>query len=258
MMIDGAAATATAAEAVIATAAEAGTTAAARAVTAATTLTGGGGDRGGGGGGDRYGGGGGGRYGGGGGGGYGAAAARGGGGYGGGGGGYGGSRYDSSRDAGRNWRDRELGGARGGATHLGPHPRHGGGQGELPVLLQDRRVPPRRPVLAPAPQAALLADDDRAAHVPEPGVADRGGRRQPSQLDPKKVQEEFDEFYEEVYDELAGYGEIEELNACENLGDHMVGNVYASSPTRSTRTRRSRRSSAASTRAGRSSASSRP
>ena len=27
-------------------------------------------------------------------------------------------RYSSSRDAGRNWRDRELGGARGGATHL--------------------------------------------------------------------------------------------------------------------------------------------
>ena len=26
--------------------------------------------------------------------------------------------------------------------------------------------------------------------------------------------------------ELAGYGEIEELNVCENLGDHMVGNVY--------------------------------
>jgi hypothetical protein len=80
---------------------------------------GGGGDRyGGGGGGDRYGGGGGYR-GGGGGGGYGGGPPRGGGGgYGGGGGGYGGSRYDSSRDAGRNWRDRELGGARGGATHL--------------------------------------------------------------------------------------------------------------------------------------------
>ena len=42
----------------------------------------------------------------------------------------------------------------------------------------------------------------------------------------RQVQEEFDEFYEEVYDELAGYGEIEELNVCENLGDHMVGNVY--------------------------------
>ena len=58
---------------------------------------------------------------------------------------------------------------------------------------------------------------------PASQIAAAGG--DPSQLDPKKVQEEFDEFYEEVYDELAGYGEIEELNVCENLGDHMVGNV---------------------------------
>ena len=59
---------------------------------------------------------------------------------------------------------------------------------------------------------------------PASQIAAAGG--DPSQLDPKKVQEEFDDFYEEVYDELAGYGEIEELNVCENLGDHMVGNVY--------------------------------
>ena len=145
----------------------------------------------------------------------------------------------SSRDAGRNWRDRELGGARGGAA-LAPHPRHGGGQGELPVLLQDRRAPPRRPVLAPAPQAALLANDDRAAvYRTRRRIAAAGG--DPSQLDPKKVQEEFDEFYEEVYDELAGYGEIEELNACENLGDHMQA---APTKVRRRGARRTRRSSA--------------
>ena len=63
-----------------------------------------------------------------------------------------------------------------------------------------------------------------------PASQDRDGTNaggDPSRpADPKKVQEEFDEFYEEVYDELAGYGEIEELNVCENLGDHMVGNAY--------------------------------
>lgn len=59
---------------------------------------------------------------------------------------------------------------------------------------------------------------------PASQIAAAGG--DPSQLDPKKVQEEFDDFYEEVYDELAKFGEIEELNVCENLGDHMVGNVY--------------------------------
>jgi len=30
-----------------------------------------------------------------------------------------------------------------------------------------------------------------------------------------------------VYDELMKFGDVEELNICENLGDHMVGNVYA-------------------------------
>lgn len=59
---------------------------------------------------------------------------------------------------------------------------------------------------------------------PASQIAAAGG--DPSQLDEKKVQEEFDDFYEEVFDELAKHGEIEELNVCENLGDHMVGNVY--------------------------------
>ncbi|KAI1714346.1 RNA recognition motif domain-containing protein [Ditylenchus destructor] len=46
----------------------------------------------------------------------------------------------------------------------------------------------------------------------------------------KKNEEEqrhFDEFYEEVFTELEEkYGPVEELNVCENIGEHMVGNVY--------------------------------
>uniref|UniRef100_A0A915E1W7 Splicing factor U2af 38 kDa subunit n=1 Tax=Ditylenchus dipsaci TaxID=166011 RepID=A0A915E1W7_9BILA len=46
----------------------------------------------------------------------------------------------------------------------------------------------------------------------------------------KKNEEErrhFDEFYEEVFTELEkAYGPVEELNVCENIGEHMVGNVY--------------------------------
>ena len=34
------------------------------------------------------------------------------------------------------------------------------------------------------------------------------------------------DFYEDVFEELAQYGEIENLNVCDNLADHMVGNVY--------------------------------
>lgn len=41
-----------------------------------------------------------------------------------------------------------------------------------------------------------------------------------------EIQADFDLFYEDMYLELAKYGEIEELNICDNIGDHLVGNVY--------------------------------
>lgn len=34
--------------------------------------------------------------------------------------------------------------------------------------------------------------------------------------------EEFEDFYEEVFEELSKFGEVEELHVCDNLGDHMV------------------------------------
>lgn len=40
-------------------------------------------------------------------------------------------------------------------------------------------------------------------------------------------QNEFDKFYEEVFDELSSsYGPIEELHVCDNVCEHMLGNVY--------------------------------
>ena len=37
---------------------------------------------------------------------------------------------------------------------------------------------------------------------------------------------QFNEFYEEIFEELKSFGKIEDIQVCENLGDHMVGNVY--------------------------------
>ncbi|KAI7996880.1 Splicing factor U2af small subunit A [Camellia lanceoleosa] len=34
------------------------------------------------------------------------------------------------------------------------------------------------------------------------------------------------DFYEDLFEELSKYGEIESLNICDHLADHMVGNVY--------------------------------
>lgn len=38
--------------------------------------------------------------------------------------------------------------------------------------------------------------------------------------------EHFEEFFEEILEEMKNFGEIEQLNIVENLGDHMFGNVY--------------------------------
>ncbi|KAI9488541.1 hypothetical protein BDB00DRAFT_847684 [Zychaea mexicana] len=45
-------------------------------------------------------------------------------------------------------------------------------------------------------------------------------------LTPEQMQEDFDLFYEDVFTELATFGEVEEMIVCDNIGDHLVGNVY--------------------------------
>ena len=30
----------------------------------------------------------------------------------------------------------------------------------------------------------------------------------------------------QVFDEMGKFGKIEEMNVCENIGDHLIGNVY--------------------------------
>jgi len=49
----------------------------------------------------------------------------------------------------------------------------------------------------------------------------------PNTVTDEECQEHFDNFFEDVFVELEDkYGEIEEMNVCDNLGDHLVGNVY--------------------------------
>lgn len=67
----------------------------------------------------------------------------------------------------------------------------------------------------------LLSNMYQRPDMITPGVDAQG---QP--IDPKKMQEHFEDFYEDLFEELNKYGEIESLNVCDNLADHMVGNVY--------------------------------
>jgi len=59
-------------------------------------------------------------------------------------------------------------------------------------------------------QARLLGGNTQGAHSTEP----------------QDVQEHYEDFCHDIFEELAIHGEIEELNVCDNLADHMVGNVY--------------------------------
>jgi len=47
-----------------------------------------------------------------------------------------------------------------------------------------------------------------------------------TQTKPEDDNEHYEEFYEDVLNEFLGYGDVEELVICENLGDHMFGNTY--------------------------------
>ncbi|KAI3989822.1 hypothetical protein MKX01_040792 [Papaver californicum] len=75
-----------------------------------------------------------------------------------------------------------------------------------------------RPSISPT---LLLSNMYQRPDMVTPGMDPQG-----QAVDPRKIQEHFEDFYEDLFEELGKYGEIESLNICDNLADHMVGNVY--------------------------------
>lgn len=148
------------------------------------------------------------------------------------GGGGGGDRYGGGSDRGGggkrpgNWRERELGGSSGGAAHLARI--HGTEEDRVncPFFFKigacrhgDRCS--RQHHKPPFSQTIIVK------HMwvnPAAQIAATGG--DPNSLDQKQVQDDFDDFFEEIHEEFSKYGRLEECNVCDNLGDHMVGNVY--------------------------------
>jgi splicing factor U2AF subunit len=45
-------------------------------------------------------------------------------------------------------------------------------------------------------------------------------------LDKEQLQKHFDLFYEDIYMEFCKYGQVEDIRVCNNVADHLVGNVY--------------------------------
>eukprot|EP01018_Ginkgo_biloba_P032198 Gb_22036 [translate_table: standard] len=75
-----------------------------------------------------------------------------------------------------------------------------------------------RPTISPT---LLLSNMYQRPDMVTPGLDPQG-----QAMDPRKIQEHFEDFYEDIFEELSKFGEIENLNICDNLADHMVGNVY--------------------------------
>ncbi|OAY70710.1 splicing factor U2af small subunit B-like isoform X2 [Ananas comosus] len=75
-----------------------------------------------------------------------------------------------------------------------------------------------KPTISPT---LLLSNMYHRPDMITPGVDTQG---QP--IEPKKIQEHFEDFYEDIFEELSKFGELESLNVCDNLADHMIGNVY--------------------------------
>lgn len=75
-----------------------------------------------------------------------------------------------------------------------------------------------RPTISPT---LLLSNMYQRPDMITPGVDPQG-----NPISPHKIQEHFEDFYEDIFEELSKFGEIETLNVCDNLADHMIGNVY--------------------------------
>mmetsp|Transcript_39480 Transcript_39480/g.35249 ORF Transcript_39480/g.35249 Transcript_39480/m.35249 type:complete len:157 (+) Transcript_39480:41-511(+) len=61
---------------------------------------------------------------------------------------------------------------------------------------------------------------------PPAAIALAGGTKLPEDVIKQTIRH-FEDFYEEIFLEIANFGELEDLIVCDNIGDHLIGNVYA-------------------------------
>ena len=89
-------------------------------------------------------------------------------------------------------------------------------------------------VVAALPALATLASNKRGDSalilatngVPRHAAAAIANPTAQINTDPRAIQEHFEDFYEDIFEELAKFGELEGLNVCDNTSDHLIGNVY--------------------------------
>ncbi|TIB87880.1 hypothetical protein E3Q19_03499 [Wallemia mellicola] len=60
-----------------------------------------------------------------------------------------------------------------------------------------------------------------------PNVYQNPMHRPDNKLDQRGIQVDFDMFFEDLFMELCKFGNLLEMHVCDNVGDHLIGNVYA-------------------------------
>ncbi|XP_057490102.1 LOW QUALITY PROTEIN: splicing factor U2af small subunit B-like [Actinidia eriantha] len=75
-----------------------------------------------------------------------------------------------------------------------------------------------RPTISPN---LLLSNMYQLPDMITPGVDAQG-----HPIDPRKIKDHFEDLYYDIFEEFGKFGEIENLNVCDNLADRMIGNVY--------------------------------
>lgn len=138
-------------------------------------------------------------------------------------------------DGGRNWRDRHLGNSKGGAEHLARI--HGTEEDKvncpfyfkIGACRHGERCS-RKHNKPPFSQTLLLKHmykNPASALFTAPARGERAAPQGANDATNQAGLDDFEDFFEEVYEELAKFGEVEGMHVCDNLGEHMIGNVYA-------------------------------
>ncbi|KAK4054309.1 hypothetical protein OIO90_003542 [Microbotryomycetes sp. JL221] len=73
---------------------------------------------------------------------------------------------------------------------------------------------------------AHVAGTTSNPHLRPQGAAPPNPNPDPG-MNPEELSKYFDQFYEDVYCELVKFGNLLEMHVCDNVGDHLIGNVYA-------------------------------
>eukprot|EP01090_Pellita_catalonica_P021325 TRINITY_DN7959_c0_g1_i4.p1 TRINITY_DN7959_c0_g1~~TRINITY_DN7959_c0_g1_i4.p1 ORF type:complete len:391 (+),score=52.88 TRINITY_DN7959_c0_g1_i4:45-1217(+) len=86
------------------------------------------------------------------------------------------------------------------------------------MCIRDSNKPPISPTVL---LQHMYQGNSQQLQLPYAVDADQG-----LEINDRESQEKFEDFYEDIFYELTKFGELDELNVVDNVGPHLIGNVY--------------------------------